>query len=52
MDVNTINKKIAGREECSSNSICLKKRELVIRHHLYTKTWQRKQPFMKKIKRD
>ena len=29
-------------------AIVYKKAELVIQHHLYTKTWQRKQPFMKK----
>jgi len=31
-------------------SYCLQKAELVIQHHLYTQTWQRKQPFMNKNK--
>ena len=47
-----INKKIAGSEECSPNGYCLQKAELVIKHYLYTKTWQRKPPLMKKIMRD
>ena len=44
------NKKIAGSEECSPNGYCLQKAELVIKHYLYTKTWQRKPCFMKIIK--
>ena len=36
------NKEIAGREECSPIAYCLKKAEVVIKHYLYTKTWQRK----------
>ena len=39
-----LNKKIAGIEECSPNGYWA---EHVIQHHLYTKTCQRKQPFMK-----
>ena len=44
------NKEVAGSEECSQNAYCIYKAELVIQDDLYTKTWQRKQPFMKKIK--
>ena len=44
------NKRIAGSEECSPNANCLYMAELVIKHDLYTNTWQRKPPFMKKNK--
>ena len=46
------NKEVAGSEECSSNAYCIYKAELVIQDYLYTKTWQRKQPFMKKSRAD
>jgi len=32
------NKQIAGSDECSPNGYCLYKAEVVIQHHLYTKT--------------
>ena len=47
---NINNKEIAGSKEWSPKVYCLQKAEVVIKHYLYTKTWQRKPPFMKRIK--
>ena len=42
-------KEIAGSEECSPNAYSLKNADLVIKHYLYTKTWQWKPTLMKII---